>query len=258
VKAHKSERMVNTVPTVLVTGAAGGIGKAICEVFLEEGYRIIGVDYRKTAKLPYEILQFDVSRLSRADAACESFCRRVEELTEGHLDALVNNAAIQIVKPIQEITAADWDATLATNLLAPFWLVQRFLPMLRAAKGSMVNIASIHAMVTKSEFTVYATSKGALVTLTRSLAIELAPDIRVNAVIPAATDTPMLLAGFKDNADGLQVLADYHPLGRVAQPEEVAQIALFLASPQASFMTGAIVNVDGGIGACLHDPVVAR
>ena len=242
------------MPTVLVTGAAGGIGKAICEVFLEEGYRVIGVDCRKTAKLPYEILQFDVCRLSHPDAVCESFYRRVEEFAEGHLDALVNNAAIQIVKPIQEIIAEDWDTTLATNLLAPFWLIQRFLPMLRAAKGSVVNISSIHARVTKPEFTAYATSKGALLTLTHSLAIELAPDIRVNAVLPAATDTPMLRSGFKDNADGLQVLADYHPLGRVAQPEEIAQVALFLASPQASFITGAMVNVDGGIGACLHDP----
>lgn len=242
------------MPTVLVTGAAGGIGKAICEVFLEQGYKVIGVDCRKTAKLPYEILQFDVSRLSHADAACESFCRRVEEFADGHLDVLINNAAVQIVKPVQEITAADWNVTLETNLLAPFWLVQRFLPMLRATKGSIVNIASIHATVTKPEFTLYATSKGALVALTRSLAIELAPDVRVNAVLPAATDTPMLRAGFKDNADGLQVLGDYHPLGRIAQPEEIAQVALFLASPQASFVTGAMVNVDGGISGCLHDP----
>lgn len=250
--------MNDTMPTVLVTGAAGGIGKAICEVFLEQGYKVIGVDCWKTSKLPYEVLQFDISRLSQADAACESFYHRVEELAEGHLDALINNAAIQIVKPIQEITATDWDVTLATNLLAPFWLVQRFLPILRAAKGSVVNIASIHAIVTKPEFTAYATSKGALVALTRSLAIELAPDVRVNAVLPAATDTPMLRAGFKDNADGLQVLADYHPLGHIARPEEVAQVALFLAGPQAGFMTGAMVNVDGGIGACLHDPGVVR
>lgn len=246
------------MPTVLVTGAGGGIGKAICEVFLEQGYKVIGVDCRKTAKLPYEILQFDISRLSHVDATCESFYRRIEELAEGHLDALINNAAVQIVKPVQEITATDWNVTLATNLLAPFWLVQRFLPMLRAAKGNVVNIASIHAAVTKSEFTLYATSKGALVALTRSLAIELAPDVRVNAVLPAATDTPMLRAGFKDNADGLQVLGDYHPLGRIAQPEEVAQVALFLSSQKASFMTGAAVNVDGGVGTCLHDPGVVN
>ena len=244
--------------TVLVTGAAGGIGKAICDVFSQEGYRVIGVDRHPTEDQPYEVLNYDISRLCHADAARESFYRRVEELCEGSMSALVNNAAIQIVKPIQAINSADWAETLDTNLLAPFWLTQHFLPLLRVDKGCVVNIASIHAIVTKSEFTVYSTSKGALVSLTRALAIELAPDVRVNAVIPAATDTPMLRAGFGENVEGLQQLGDYHPLKHIAQPEEVAQIVLFLAGPQSSFMTGAAVNVDGGIGACLHDPVVAR
>ncbi len=248
----------NNKPTALVTGAYGGIGKSICEVFFEAGYRVIGVDRQEAGELPYEVLRFDISRLGWDDAARQSFYARVEELCQGRLDALVNNAAIQIVKPIEGITASDWTETLDTNLLAPFWLIQRFLPLLRAAKGCVVNIASIHATVTKSDFTVYATSKGALVSLTRALAIELAPNVRVNAIIPAATDTPMLRAGFGDNLDGLQQLGEYHPLRRIARPEEVAKVALFLADPQNSFMTGTAVNVDGGIGACLHDPVVVR
>jgi len=241
-------------PVALVTGALGGIGRAICGVFLEAGYRVIGVDCQKTEKLPYELIHFDVSRMNQPDAVSESFCCRFEELAEGYLDVLVNNAAVQIVKPIQTISAADWDVTLATNLLAPFWLVQRFLPMLRSAKGNVVNIASIHSTVTKPEFTVYSTSKAALVALTRSLAIDLAPEIRVNAVVPAATNTLMLRTGFGDNGNKLKELGDYHPMGRIAQPEEVAQVALFLASSPASFMTGTIVNVDGGISGCLHDP----
>lgn len=241
-------------PVALVTGAAGGIGRAICEVFLETGYRVIGVDCQKTEKSPYEVIHFDVSRMNQQDAVSESFCCRFEELAEGYLDVLVNNAAVQIVKPIQTISAADWDVTLATNLLAPFWLVQRFLPMLRSAKGNVLNIASIHSTVTKPEFAVYSTSKAALVALTRSLAIDLAPEVRVNAVVPAATDTLMLRTGFGDNVNKLKELGDYHPMGRIAQPEEVAQVALFLASSRASFMTGAVVNIDGGISACLHDP----
>ena len=142
--------------------------------------------------------------------------------------------------------------------MAPFWLTQKFLPFLKANNGSVINIASIHATVTKQKFTAYATSKGALVSMTRALVIELAPDVRVNAIIPAATDTPMLRAGFGDDLEGLNVLGEYHPLRRIARAEEVAQVALFLVSAQASFMTGAAINVDGGIGACLHDPVVAR
>ncbi len=244
--------------TALVTGAAGGIGKSVCEVFLREGYKVVGVDCCETVGLPYEVIHFDISKLGCSDYVCEDFYQRVENLAEGRLDALVNNAAVQIVKPINSITQADWDVTLNTNLLAPFWLIKRSLPMLRAAKGSIVNITSIHAALTKREFTVYATSKGAMVSLTRALAIELAPDVRVNAVIPAATDTPMLRDGFRDNLKGLRELGDYHPLGRIAQPEEIAQVVFYLAGPHASFITGTAINVDGGIGASLHDPVVAR
>jgi NAD(P)-dependent dehydrogenase (short-subunit alcohol dehydrogenase family) len=239
---------------VLITGAAGGIGTATCEVFAEAGYRVIGVDRREATDRPYEMIRFDISHLGRADAACKSFYQHVEEVCGGHLDVLVNNAAIQIFKPIEKIVDSDWTEALNTNLLAPFWLIQGFLPMLRACRGNVVNIASIHAKVTKAKFTMYTVSKGALLSLTRVLAIELAPDVRVNAVVPAATDTPMLRAGFEGDPEGLKVLGDYHPLGRIARPEEVGQVALFVAGPQASFMTGSAVTVDGGIGACLHDP----
>ncbi len=245
-------------PTVLVTGAAGGIGQSICEVFYEAGYKVIGVDRIAVSDRAYEMLQFDISTLAEGGQEVTAFCSRVEEICEGRLNALINNAAVQIVKPIEQITPADWDQTLKTNLLAPFWLVQRFLGLLRRAKGSVVNIASIHSALTKSEFTVYATSKGALVSLTQALSIELAPDIRVNAVVPAATNTQMLRAGFIDNPEGLKALGSYHPLGRLAEPEEVAKTVLFLAGSDASFMTGSVVNVDGGIGCCLHDPIVAR
>lgn len=243
------------MPTVLVTGAGGGIGQSICRVFLEEGYKVIGVDCRETAGLPCDVLHFDISGLGKQDPGNEEFYRHVEKLADGRLDVLVNNAAVQIVKPVSEITPSDWDVTMDTNLLAPFWLIQRFLPLLREAGGSVVNIASIHATQTKKEFTAYSTSKGALVSLTRALALELAPDVRVNAVLPAATDTSMLREGFKDNPEGLNVLGSYHPLGRIAKEEEVANVVLFLAGTQSSFVTGAAINVDGGIGGCLHDPV---
>ncbi len=133
----------------------------------------------------------------------------------------------------------DWQITFNTNVFAPFMLIQRLLPMLRLTKGSVINIASIHALLTKAEFTLYSTSKGALLTMTRALALELAPDVRVNAVLPGATDTPMLRDGFKNNLKGLEVLGNYQPLKRIALPQEIAEIVLFLASPKASFITGA-------------------
>jgi NAD(P)-dependent dehydrogenase (short-subunit alcohol dehydrogenase family) len=233
--------------SVLVTGAAGGIGKSVCEVFHEAGYTVLGVDRRRVSEPPYQMIQFDISKLVEPDPECEAFINQIEEVTEGNLEALINNAAVQIVKPIEDVSSRDWRDTLDTNLLAPFCLIQRFLPYLRQAKGSVINVASIHAMATKAQFSVYATSKGALVSLTRALAIELAPDVRVNAIVPAATDTPMLRAGFGDNLKGLQELGSYHPLGRIAYPEEVARVALFLAGGQSSFMTGSAINVDGGL-----------
>ena len=133
-------------------------------------------------------------------------------------------------------------------------MTQRLLPMLRAARGSVVNIVSIHARLTKAGFSLYAATKGGLEALTRALALELAPEVRVNAVAPAATDTPMLRAGFGKDVRGLRRLGEYHPLGRIATPQEVAQAALWLASDKASFVTGAVLDVDGGMGALLHDP----
>jgi NAD(P)-dependent dehydrogenase (short-subunit alcohol dehydrogenase family) len=242
-------------PVALVTGALGGIGQAICDVFSTKGFQVIGVDCRDAKEIRCEFVNFDIAKLHLDIKGSQSFCNRIEELAGGRIDALVNNAAAQIIKPVEKITKEDWDITLNTNLLAPFWLVQKFLPMLRAVKGSVVNIASIHALQTKSQFTVYATSKAALVALTRSLAIELAPDIRVNAVLPAATDTQMLRQSFTENREMFDKLNEFHPLGRISTPEEIAQTAFFLSGPEAGFITGAALNVDGGIGCCLHDPI---
>jgi NAD(P)-dependent dehydrogenase (short-subunit alcohol dehydrogenase family) len=119
----------------------------------------------------------------------------------------------------------------------------------------VVNVASIHAEVTKAGFAAYSTTKGALVALTRALALELAPAVRVNAILPAATDTAMLRAGFAGNQDGFAALDACHPLGRIARPDEIAALAAFLGSSQSGFLTGEAIRVDGGIGAVLHDPV---
>lgn len=240
--------------TAIVTGSAGGIGKAICKLFLREGYRVIGVDLVRVNKPAYDFIQYDISSLCNKNASNDDFYHEVETLIGRRLDVLVNNAALQVVKPAEKLTIADWQSTLNTNLLAPFLLVKRFLPMLRKAKGSIVNMASIHAQLTKANFAAYSTSKGALVSLTRALALDLAPEVRVNAVLPAATDTAMLREGFKGNKKGLKVLGDYHPLKRIARPEEIAEVVLFLAGQKAGFITGTTVDVAGGIEACLHDP----
>jgi NAD(P)-dependent dehydrogenase (short-subunit alcohol dehydrogenase family) len=241
-------------PVALITGAAGGIGKALVGTFARGGYRVIGVDREPMEPPDSYFVCCDIRCLGQNRSDADRFAESVDNLAEGRLDVLINNAAVQIVKPFTTLSSRDWAATLETNLLAPFWLIRLFLGQLRESRGSVVSIASIHANLTKKHFVAYATSKGALVSLTRSLAIELAPEVRINALLPAAVDTPMLREGFADNPEGFATLENHHPLGRIAAPEEIAQAALFLSSPQAGFITGAAIGVDGGIGSCLHDP----
>lgn len=240
--------------TVLITGACGGIGRALCDVFAEEGYSVIGVDCRTDNTFNHFLLDFDITRLCKHSEDANLFLDLVDRRTGGKLDVLINNAAVQVVKPFTQLTVADWDSSINTNLMAPFWLIRLFYPYLKAARGNIINIASIHANLTKKNFTAYATSKGALVTMTKALALELAPDVRVNAILPAATDTSMLRDGFSDSPESLTELERYHPLGRLAAPQEIGRTALFLAGRDAGFITGAAITVDGGIGACLHDP----
>ena len=242
-------------PAALITGACGGIGRALCDVFTEAGYLAVGIDLHAPEDYPHPVIHCDIRRLAQSEQAAETLKKDVLNITAGRLDVLINNAAVQIIKPCNELTRSDWAATLETNLLAPFWLTTLFLPELRRAKGSVVNIGSIHARLTKRQFVAYATSKGALETMTKAMALDLAPDVRVNAIAPAATDTPMLRAGFQNNPDGFAALEHHHPLERIATPDEIAKVALFLSGPQAGFITGSTIEVDGGISVCLKDPV---
>jgi NAD(P)-dependent dehydrogenase (short-subunit alcohol dehydrogenase family) len=238
----------------VITGAAGGIGRALVNTFAREGYHVIGID-RKKCRLPHaECISFDLAKLHLWCTEGQEFIKNLQRICGGRVNALVNNAAVQIVKPVAEVEPQDWDQTIAVNLLAPFWLTLRLLPQLKRCKGSVINIASIHARLTKPYFSLYATSKVALVGLTRSLAVELAPPVRVNAILPAATRTRMLMEGFCKKSNSYKEIARYHPLQRIAQPAEIAAAALYLAGDQASFITGATLDLDGGIGGCLCDP----
>jgi len=242
--------------TALITGALGGIGQALCAEFQRAGYFVIGTDRREGECSCNAFLQVDIRELYSSIAVREKLTADVRSIVgDQGLTVLVNNAATQILNRTDEIKLSDWDATLQTNLVAPFLLLQALLQDLEKAKGSVVNIASIHAVATKPTFVCYATSKAALVGMTRALAVDLGPRVRVNAINPAATATPMLLAGFEGKSKEFDELAKKHPLERIAQPWEVAKTAIFLASEDAAFITGACLHIDGGIGGRLHDPV---
>ena len=244
---------------VLITGAGGGIGRATVNVFASCGWRVIGVDRRIINEpLPGNVIMI------HADISREENIRVVYEQAQAFsptLDAVINNAAIQVSKPLLETSAEEWDEVMAHNLRSVFLGAKLAYPLLVAAGGgAIVNVSSVHAVSTSKNIAAYAASKGGLLALTRAMAIEFAPDnIRVNAILPGAVDTPMLRAGLdRGHLDGgtmldrLENLAQKTVIGRVGQPEEIARSIFFLAdSTQSSFMTGQAMIVDGGATARL-------
>jgi len=254
-----AEKMQNALRTALITGAAGGIGRAAVYLFAQSGWRVIGVDREPFgAKFPHDGL-FIRADISIAENV-ESIFQQAHAFT-GSLNALVNNAALQIAKPILETSVQEWDAVMAANLRSVFLGVKLAHPLFKSAGGgAIVNISSVHAIATSANIAAYAASKGGLLALTRAMAIEFAPDnIRVNAVLPGAVDTPMLRAGLSrghvrgdDIIQRLDNLAMKTVNGRIGRPEEIAHAIYFLADDaQSSFMTGQALIVDGGATARL-------
>jgi glucose 1-dehydrogenase len=245
--------------TVLITGAAGGIGRATVALFTAKDWRVLGVDRAEFGPgFPANglFIQSDISRPEQLEA----IFNKAHEYTSS-LDALVNNAAMQIAKPLLETTVEEWDAVMASNLRSVFLGVKLAYPLLKAkGGGAVVNVSSVHAIQTSANIAAYAASKGGLLALTRAMAIEFAPDsIRVNAILPGAVDTPMLRAGLDrghvghgDLQQRLDNLARKTVSGKVGQPEEIAHAIYFLADEeQSSFMTGQAMVVDGGATARL-------
>jgi NAD(P)-dependent dehydrogenase (short-subunit alcohol dehydrogenase family) len=245
-------------PTVLVTGAAGGIGHALVQAFTAKGYRVLAMDrVAQPAQLSCEqYWQTDLERLVQDDNyRADQLAAIVGAVGVNGLHTLVNNAAVQVLGGVDTLSMADWQRTLQVNLLAPFALTQGLLPQLEAAGGSVINISSIHARLTKAGFVAYATSKAALSGMTRAMAVDLGNRVRVNAIEPAAISTDMLKAGFEGRPEQYAQLEACHPQGRVGTPAEVAALAMAIASGDLQFLHGACVGMDGGVSGRLFDPV---
>jgi NAD(P)-dependent dehydrogenase (short-subunit alcohol dehydrogenase family) len=243
----------------IVTGAGSGIGRAITRGFAAEGARVVAADIRLEAAQETcamsppaggtIALQADVSRAADAQRMVAAAVERF-----GRLDVLVNNAAIQLIgqdAPCHELDEDVWERTMAVNLRGPFLCTKHALPeLIRAGGGSIVNIASPTGFDKGAGYTAYATSKGGLSTLTRVVALDYAGHkVRCNAIVPGATETP-LIASLLDDPDVRARLERLSPLGRLGQPQDLVPLAIYLASDESAFSTGAHFFADGG--AVLH------
>jgi NAD(P)-dependent dehydrogenase (short-subunit alcohol dehydrogenase family) len=236
---------------VLITGVAGGIGAATSQVFKASGWQVVGVDNR-SVEGDFEGDYFFLADISNPSSVSQVFSQ-VAELS-GRFEALVNNAAIQLCKPLISTTSEEWDSIMAANVRSAYLMARGAYSLMKAGGGAVVNVSSVHALATSRNIAAYAASKGALLALTRALALELAPEIRVNAVAPGAIETQMLISGLTrghlagtDIDKLLEQLERRHPLGRIGKPKEVAEAVLFLCdNKRSSFITGQLLVVDGG------------
>ena len=246
----------------VVTGAGSGIGQSIAIRFASEGATVV-VDYRnhpdqaQDTKAKAEaaggkaiLVEADVSVLADTQNLVDQAYKQL-----GRCDILVNNAGIEIRAPFWEVTEKDYDAVLNVNLKGAFFLTQAFVRRLIAAKlpGRVINISSVHEDMVFPHFSTYCASKGAIRMLMRDLAVELGPlNITVNNIAPGAVSTPINTKMMADKTELDALLANI-PLGRMATPEEIAGLALFLASDDGAYCTGSTFIIDGGLIRNYHE-----
>lgn len=241
----------------IVTGAGSGIGVSIARELAAAGAKVVAVDLDTSVHAGTEIEGRDLDLLQR-----ERIAPFVSDVVarHGRLDVLVNNAACQEKARLEEITPEHWAKVFGVNVEAPLWLAQAALPHLRATRGNIVNLASLVSHMSLPERIAYCTSKAAVDGLTRSLAVELAPQgVRVNAVLPGHVMRSGEAAWREYFDERTQkIFETSYPIGRCIHPEEVSRTVAFLASDAASGITGASFAVDGGMGALCSEDAVFR
>jgi NAD(P)-dependent dehydrogenase (short-subunit alcohol dehydrogenase family) len=244
---------------VIITGAARGQGEVAADIFAKEGAKLLLSDVlpegeRVAARLASQgksavFLQADVSQEADTSRLAEKCLSQY-----GRIDVLYNNAGIILGKPFHETTLEEWERIIKVDLTGPFLVSKAVVQsMMKQQSGSIINVSSVGGIVGYPAMAAYGAAKGGLVNLTRCMAVDLAPyNIRVNAICPGAIDTPMPRKYIENmpNKEGIwKQLGDMHLIKRFGTSQEVVHLALYLASDEASFMTGAIIPVDGGLSA---------
>lgn len=238
--------------TALITGGASGIGECTCRAFAAAGASLLIVDINESAaqKLAAEL---PGAKALTCDITDEAAVTRLFAQID-HLDVLVNNAGIGLVGNIEETSLEDFQRLYKVNVEGLFLMTRAAIPLLIAAKGNIVNIGSVAGLVGLKRRLAYCATKGAVVEMTRQLAVDYATQVRVNCICPGTVDTPFVDAYLEkfhkhEKEKTLIELRARQPIGRLGRPEEVADLALYLASPAASFMQGSVVTIDGGLTA---------
>lgn len=246
----------------IITGAGKGIGWGIAKIFSKEGAKVVVVDWDEEAgeKTAEEIRQSGGDAIFvNCDVSNEEQVKAMVRATidkYGRIDVLVNNAGIGVYKSVLEATSDDWDRCLAVNLKGVFLCSKYAIPHMQAAgKGAIVNISSVHSHATVNGVAPYAASKGGITALTRNMAIDYGPTIRVNAIAPGWVLTPLIQSifdGYDDPAEQQRLVEGRQVMKRIGRPEDIGYAAAFLASDEASFITGTQLFVDGGLTAQLE------
>jgi len=234
---------------VLVTGASRGIGIATARAFLACGASV-AVNGRTSGSVDKALAELGAERTVSAPgdlidkAGCDAVVGAALDGLGG-LDVLVNNAGVFASTPVESASESDFDHMMDINLKGPFFCIQAALPALCASRGNIVNTASESGLMGQPGNSIYCASKAGLINMSRVLALDLAPDVRINNVCPGGVDTDMMRAGTTSDAD-LDDARAYAPMQRIARPEEIADAILYLASDKAGFVTGATWQLDGG------------